>query len=316
MAEHQVRRRLSPRDKRSFFRYLPVSPDARDWGAYVIDAGYTLIPPGSPYPPYRHPEDHHFTWDHGRVLSSYQFVYITRGEGEFESGPSGRDRVRAGDLFILFPDIWHRYRPDPRTGWDEYWLEFDGDYARRLMGRPPFATSQPVLRVGRDEKLVQHFLEAVETIRQEPPEYRCLLGAQAVQVIAHTLSALKRKRSEGRPEGDLVREAKDLLARQAGRKLPLEGIASQLNVSYSTFRRLFRASTGFSPRQFALQVCVRRAGDLLARTQLPVSRVAEELGFDSIFYFSRFFKQKTGLSPAAWRRRAGRGLRGTVEKRR
>ena len=296
------RRRPSPRDKRAWFRYLPVSPDARAWGICVPDAGYTLIPPGSPYPPYRHPADHHFTWDQGRILDAYQFIYITRGEGVFESGPSGLQRVRAGDLFIVFPGVWHRYRPDPRTGWDEHWLEFDGDVARRLMDRGAFSPAEPVLHVGHHEKLASLFLEAVEILRQEPPAYQALLGALAVQVMAHTRSALGRARFEGRPVAEIVREAKDLLANQAGRGHPLAGVAAQLNLSYSAFRRLFKSSTGFSPRQFAIQVCLQRAQDLLGRTQLPVGRVAEELGFDSIFYFSRLFKRKTGLSPAAYRR--------------
>ncbi len=306
MIRKPARRRLTARDKRSWFRYQPVSPLARAWGVYVADAGYTLIPPGSAYPPYRHPEGHHFTWEEGRILPAYQFIYISRGEGTFESGPSGLQRIRGGDLFIVFPDVWHRYRPDPHTGWDEYWLEFDGDYARRLMARKPFAPDQPVLHVGHHEKLMRLFLEAVETLRHEPPEHQALLGALAVQVIAHTLSAVRRQRCEGRPAEEIVREAKALLADAGGREMPLAGIAAQLNLGYTTFRRLFKAATGFSPRQFALQVGIQRAEGLLARTDLPVGRIAEELGFDSIYYFSRLFKRKTGRSPAAFRRRLRR----------
>jgi AraC-like DNA-binding protein len=305
MGGSTARRRLTPRDKRSFFRYLAVGPDARAWGVFVPDAGYTLIPPGSPYPPYLHPADHHFTWERGRVLRSFQFVYITRGGGTFESERGGRQRVRAGDLFILFPDVWHRYRPDPRTGWDEYWLEMDGDHARRLMALDPFDPARPVLRIGRDEKLVQLFLEAVDTLRREPPEYRFLLGAQAVMIIAHTLSALKRRRFEGRPAEEIIREAKALLARAAGRSHPLDGVAAQLSLSYSTFRRLFRQYTGLSPRQYALRMSLRRAGDLLARTRLPVGRIAEELGFESVYYFSRFFRKKMGCAPTEYRARCG-----------
>jgi len=301
------RRRLTPRDKRSYFRYLPVDPGSRAWGIFVPDAGYTLIRPGSPYPPYLHPEDHHFSWEHGRVLRSYQFIYIARGGGTFESEPSGRQRIRAGDLFILFPDVRHRYRPDPRTGWDEYWIEFDGDHARRLMALDPFDPARPVLRIGRDEKLVQLFLEAVDTLRREPPEYRYLLGALAVMIVAHTLSALKRRRYEGRPVEEIVREAKAFLDRAAGRNYPIEGVAARLNLSYSTFRRLFRQYTGLSPRQYALRMSLRRAGELLARTRLPIGRIADELGFESVYYFSRFFRKKMGCTPSAYRAECGGG---------
>ena len=34
------------KDKRTFFRYVPISGESRNWGAYVLDAGFTLVPPG------------------------------------------------------------------------------------------------------------------------------------------------------------------------------------------------------------------------------------------------------------------------------
>jgi AraC-like ligand binding domain len=39
--------------------------------------------------------------------------------------------VDAGQVIFLFPGVWHRYRPDEKTGWDEHWVGFDGDVARR-----------------------------------------------------------------------------------------------------------------------------------------------------------------------------------------
>lgn len=58
----------------AWFRYLPVTPEARQWGFYVLDAGYTLIPPGTVCPPGEHPDDHAFTWEEGRTLPSYTLV--------------------------------------------------------------------------------------------------------------------------------------------------------------------------------------------------------------------------------------------------
>jgi len=290
--------------KRAYFRYLPVSDEGLAWGAYVRDAGYTRVPRNSPYPPYQHPADHHFTWEQGRVLHAYQFVFITRGGGVFESETSGTLPLKAGDLFVLFPGVWHRYRPDPRTGWDEYWIEFDGDYARRLMNRKAFSPKHPVLHVGYHHPLLQLFLDALDTLRREPADYQFLLGGFATQVIAQTLSSLKQESFEGRPVDEVIRKAKQLLTESAARRHDLEFLAAQLNLSYSSFRRLFKAQTGFSPRQFALQVSLGRAQDILSRTDLPIHSIADELGFESAYYFSKFFKQKTGLSPRAFRQRS------------
>jgi AraC-like DNA-binding protein/mannose-6-phosphate isomerase-like protein (cupin superfamily) len=293
---------IAMKDVRTYFRYLPVSPESRAWGAYVLDAGFALIPPGLPYPPCQHPADHHFTWELGRTLHSHQFLYIVRGAGEFESLRSGAREIQAGDLFIVYPEVWHRYRPNSETGWDEYWVEFDGEYVRQLMRHAAFSPEHPVLNIGIQPTLLQLFVEAVETMRRQPAEYQYLLGALAVQTIAHTLSALKQKSYEGRPVDQIIREAKQLLTRQNGHPAPLESLAAELKMSYSAFRRLFREQTGFSPRQFALEVTLRRAKDLLLHSQMPVHLIADELGFESVPYFSRFLKKKTGSSPSELRK--------------
>ena len=63
-----------------------------------------------------------------------------------------------------------------------------------------------------------------------------------------------------------------------------------------------------------------RARDLLARTETPVSLVAKETGFESVFYFSKFFKEKAGMTPTKYRakqkrKRGGAGLSGAADKR-
>jgi AraC-like DNA-binding protein len=294
---------LPLKDKKAWFRYMPVKATSKSMGAYVPHAGFTVVPPHVPYPPYEqeHLPDHYFTWERGRTLSHYQFVYITRGTGVFESKPGEPQPVRAGDLLLLFPGTWHRYRPVPRTGWDEYWIEFDGDYLRRLMSRREFSAEQPVQRLGVRDDLLDLFLKALELLRHEPPEYQLLLGTLAMQIIAQVLSALKSKTSEDRQLTEIIREARRWLVCQPIQSENLDQLAARLNLSYTTFRRLFKAETGFSPRQFALEAQLRKAADLLNCTDIPVHRIAEQCGVDSVYYFSRLFKKKTGLAPTAYR---------------
>ena len=100
-----------PDSTKEYFRYLPVSEREKQWGLYVTGGGFNSIAPREPYPRPGHPRMYAFDWSNGRKLPQYQILYITRGEGEFESERSGRQPITAGCAVFLFAGVWHRYRP-------------------------------------------------------------------------------------------------------------------------------------------------------------------------------------------------------------
>jgi AraC-like DNA-binding protein len=73
-------------------------------------------------------------------------------------------------------------------------------------------------------------------------------------------------------------------------------------MSYSLFRKTFKEITGLSPHQYRLTIRLHRAERLLRSTNMQISRIAEILGFSSIYYFSELFKKKTGQSPLEYRK--------------
>ncbi len=289
------------RDCETFFRYLPVSDPLKAWGIYATSVGYSRIPAHADYPPALHPADHHFTWLRGPVLSSTSFVYITRGRGVLESAASGRQEVREGDLFVVFPEVWHRYRPDPDTGWDEYWVEFDGPCARRFTDRKELQPAKPVLPLGLDDRFLELFQEMVACVGDERYGAEYTLAALTVQLIAQVLVAVGRCRFEAGDAERLVAAAKCAFLDNLATNVDLAGLARQLGVSYSWFRRTFKDYTGFSPRQFQLHHRLHRAARMLASGTSPIGEIATRVGFPSNHYFSELFKRRMGCSPQAYR---------------
>jgi AraC-like DNA-binding protein len=66
--------------------------------------------------------------------------------------------------------------------------------------------------------------------------------------------------------------------------------------------RTFRRYTGLTPYQYFLQMRIHRAEELLKTPDVRVKEVAARLNFDNQYYFARFFKKKTGLTPSEWHR--------------
>ena len=102
-----------------------------------------------------------------------------------------------------------------------------------------------------------------------------------------------------------MRQARLYIIRNIEQPIDFAELARSLGLSYSSFRHRFKQITGLPPGQYQIQLRLNKARRLLCNSPLSVTRIAEELGFESIYYFSRLFKKNTGLSPLAFRKRAG-----------
>ena len=125
-------------------KYLNISRNDEAWGLVVTTAGYQAVAAHSSYPQAQHPESHIFAPGKGRVLKEYQLVYISRGEGYFESRSGRRQRIRAGTMILLFPGEWHTYEPDRATGWFEHWVGFRGGSVDAQVANGFFSPRNPI----------------------------------------------------------------------------------------------------------------------------------------------------------------------------
>ena len=286
--------------REEYFRYFPVSRRGRQWGLYVTGAGFARVAPGSRYPARGHPASHDFAWEMGRVLHEYALVFVGAGAGRFESDPTGERPVTAGTAILLFPDVWHRYKPMAEVGWDEYWVAFAGDSADRLSAQGFLRPEEPLLRTGPDPLLLHAFHTLFDRMRSEPAGFEQLLAASFWEILAAALGAAHREGTGGRPY-ELVRRAKLALEAQTGGTPSIEELAGSLGLSASRFQHLFKEQTGLSPYQYHLQLKIQRAREMLRDSDMPVKQVAGMLGFRSVYHFSNLFKRKAGMSPRRWR---------------
>ena len=67
--------------------------------------------------------------------------------------------------------------------------------------------------------------------------------------------------------------------------------------------RLFLKHTGSTIRQYILDMRLNHAKKMLLNTDIPLSVIAENVGFNSNSYFSTYFRQATGLSPTQFRKK-------------
>lgn len=289
----------------NYFKYLPVSDEDINWGLHVLNAGYSRIERSAHYPSPGHPSGHNFSWDKGRILDEFQIIYIFKGAGIFESKSCKQVRIEEGTIILLFPKEWHRFKPDPDTGWDEFWIGFKGIIVKNILQKNFFSYNRPVLQIGIHEDIIHLFANILEKTRSEQPGYQPLIAGMILHLLGEIYAKTKQEELKKEDISEaLINKARILLRTYIHQNITIEKVAEELQVSYSWFRKAFKTFTGIAPHQYLLQLKIERAKTLLTDTTKPVKEIAFELGFESAFYFSKIFKVKTNNSPNAYRKRS------------
>lgn len=284
-----------------YFEYFPCGPTELAWGFHISAAGYTRIKRGAPYPPARHPDSHAFVWSDGRILSSLQVVYLSSGSGQFESRQGGPHEVRTGDAMILWPGVWHRYRPQPRTGWTEHWFELSGHLVPGWLKN--LDPSVSIISAPQPDQMLEQFQKLHAFCQKKPRGGRLQAATWALAIWAELLAGSVQ---EERIDHDgLIQRAVRKMTSSLTAPVRIEKIARDLGVSYPTLHRHFTAETGLSPKQYFEQVRLARAAELLTASRLSIKEIAASLGYYSAFHFSHHFKLNKGMAPSLWRSRAG-----------
>jgi len=91
-------------------------------------------------------------------------------------------------------------------------------------------------------------------------------------------------------------------------ELTREQLAEYAGLSPSRFHAIFQEATGIAPMQYVQRLRLRRAQELLLATDLSIKQIADAIGFNDPFHFSRLFKRDAGVSPRAYRRNARQSL--------
>jgi len=289
----------------NYYKYLPVSTEDTDWGLQLLHAGCHKHSAGKEYPEKEHPSHHYFNWETGRILQEYSLIYVTEGKGIFNSQKAGTIPIEGGSAIIIFPNERHRYRPHEETGWKEYWFGFNGPIIDNLVNKRFFTPQNPVIKIGYNETVLDLYLQIIEAIKNEKPGYQPSICGAAMYVLGQLHMSEKQKLFTVGDEENIVTHARLIIRSAVETSISPQDIAHQLKISYSRFRKIFKEYTGMAPVQYIIQLKLGKAKEHLINSSKSVKEISNELNFESPGYFSRLFKEKTGLTPQEFRSRFG-----------
>ncbi|WP_286886284.1 helix-turn-helix domain-containing protein [Aneurinibacillus sp. UBA3580] len=149
-------------------------------------------------------------------------------------------------------------------------------------------------------RLEERYHRVFETILYNPILYRIV--QEFLLFLYEMLDMAKEYREDARI--DIIEQALRYIEENyTNPNLRLEDVADYVARSPAYFSSLFMKRQGHSFRQLVTTIRIKEAQRLLLDTKLSVQEVAERAGFINANYFSKIFKEKTGLTPRMFRNR-------------
>ncbi len=145
---------------------------------------------------------------------------------------------------------------------------------------------------------------------------RLLAQAAGCEILAelHRLGGAQLAMRRGGLASWAERRCVDMIRARLAEDLSLDELAAEAGLSPFHFSRMFKRSVGVTPRVFVVRLRIERACELLEKTALPVTEIAQEVGYSSSQVLARVFLKYKRMSPSAYRLAIGGPARALSER--
>ena len=247
---------------------------------------------------------------HPRILHApedfVEISLIVSGESEYLIH-NKRQTIHAGDLLVYNAGVVHDEVSGPDTEIGSYCVAVGGLHMPGL--RPNMLIAQDagyVFPTGRSFGELRVLFEMMfqNLVADEPrAEAFCnsLMHALLIKVLAVTEGADAEKDKPVEEPPVLGRRIKEYIDKHYTEPITLQSMGEALNISPYYLSHVFKQMSGYSPVQYLLRRRIGEAQTLLITTDLPITRIAEMVGYDTQSYFNLQFTKNVGMPPNKFR---------------
>ena len=204
--------------------------------------------------------------------------------------------LRPGNFVHYPPDVEHRYIFHKEYPCESLWIHYVGKNISEIL--EDLNLKGGVYNCPPSSKVMSIFNEIILEYQLKRPMYQTATNALIMQL----LTTIARHSSNIQVEHtsaieNVIVEMNERIAEP----YDADVYAKLCTLSKSRFAHKFKDDTGLSPLQYFLNLKFEKAKELIAFSDLNITEIALQIGYDNPLYFSRHFKKHTGMSPSEYR---------------
>ncbi len=239
--------------------------------------------------------------DYHLVRKSYDSLLVTHIlDGSFTYVKDGRHiTARKGDTVIL--DCYNPHEYYTNDSFESIWVHIAGANSYELFKE--IESTEGNLVKCKDIQHVEKLLFRIfDGMKGDRPTTELKASLDIYKIFTELLNPQSAKSKGESSYDDSIQSVKEFISENLNENLTVGHLAEIVNMSSSHFSRVFKQQTGFSPYDYILISRLNRAKYLLQVTDMTVSSIAYEIGFNSESNFIYFFTENEGISPGKFRK--------------
>lgn len=223
---------------------------------------------------------------------------------------------RPVDMVYEVPDI-KNWKEMMRTGELEQLKKAIREHLN-VLERQKKLSSRTLQRFGHDvTQMVYAYLEETNICahtlfdsaeENELFEQARLSSQNMMEYLDYLLAKVREQKSLAEQPKIAIKMIKKYMDDNFQRNISREDLSQLVFLNADYLSRLFKKEMGVSISNYLIQKRIKLAKKLLISTKIPVSVISAQVGYDNFSYFSKVFKEKTGMTPNEYRKYSCKGI--------
>ena len=231
----------------------------------------------------------------------YQLYYVASGKVHFFF--DGHERIIQKGNMVLFrpgvPQIYNLYAADkPET----YWVHFTGSDVDSLLDYYGMPKDECVFFTGTSPDYPWIFRKMIQELQLRRVNYEDFINLNLQQILLVISRYLHEDNDIKTETLDEIELAIHFFLENYNKNIIIEDYAKKRGMTANWFTQSFKKVTKYTPMQYILSLRMANAMNMLDNTNYNITQIAAAVGYNNSMYFSRVFKNYTGISPTEYRK--------------
>ena len=212
--------------------------------------------------------------------------------------------VKNGDIIFLKKGDVHEFKVVSDEGMKTLEVKFSNPGEEEM----EFIDRISVLFSDQNNQIYSLFSQIVQEGYRKYPGYKkmstTLMGESLIHMarfcMEDSYDIVSEKMNTNKPKSSVIQCVTDYIYRNIDRHFLLKEMADECGYNQDYIYRTISNELGMSAVQYVNSIRFEEAKKLIQYTELSISEICWNLGFESLQYFSRFFSQRAKMSPSVY----------------